>query len=93
MKVTPGILQEEFIGLEAKVVESRNPSYKGLLGKVINETRNILVLLHNNEEKAIVKELSTFHFKLPDGTIVKVEGKVIVGRPEDRVKRRIRRRW
>lgn len=93
MKVTPEILQEEFIGLEAKVLESDNPSYVGISGTVIDETRNTLVLLHSNGRKVILKELSVFHFRLPDGTIVKIDGKAIVGRPEDRVKRRIRRRW
>jgi len=93
VKVTPEILQEEFIGLEAKVLESDNPSYVGISGTVIDETRNTLVLLHSNGRKVILKELSVFHFRLPDGTIVKIDGKAIVGRPEDRVKRRIRRRW
>ncbi len=93
MKVTPEILQEEFIGLEAKILESENPSYVGISGTVIDETRNTLVLLHSNGRKVILKELSVFHFRLSDGTIVKIDGKAIVGRPEDRVKRRIRRRW
>jgi len=93
VKVTPEILQEEFIGLEAKILESENPSYVGISGTVIDETRNTLVLLHSNGRKVILKELSVFHFRLPDGTIVKIDGKAIVGRPEDRVKRRIRRRW
>jgi len=93
VKVTPEILQEEFIGLEAKILESENPSYVGISGTVIDETRNTLVLLHSNGRKVILKELSVFHFRLSDGTIVKIDGKAIVGRPEDRVKRRIRRRW
>lgn len=93
MKVTPEILQEEFIGLEAKILESENPSCVGISGTVIDETRNTLVLLHSNGRKVILKELSVFHFRLSDGTIVKIDGKAIVGRPEDRVKRRIRRRW
>ncbi len=93
MKVTPEILQDEFIGLETRVVESSNPSYVGKRGRVIDETRNTLVLLHNNKQKVIVKETSVFHFKLPDRTVVRIDGKAIIGRPEDRVKRRIRRRW
>lgn len=93
MKVTPEILQEEFIGLKAKVVQSRNPSYVGVSGRVIDETRNVLVLLHNNRKRVLVKETSVFHFRLPDGTVVEIDGKAMIGRPEDRVKRKIRRRW
>jgi len=93
MNVTPAILQHEFIGLKAKVVESMNPYYRGVMGRVIDETRNTFTILHKGERKVIVKEVAVFHFTLPDGTVIKVDGKVMVGRPEDRVKRRIRRRW
>ena len=93
MNVTPAILQHEFIGLKAEVVESMNPYYRGVMGRVIDETRNTFTILHKGERKVIVKEVAVFHFTLPDGTVIKVDGKVMVGRPEDRVKRRIRRRW
>jgi ribonuclease P protein subunit POP4 len=94
MKVTPTILRHEFIGLEAKVVKSSHSGYVGLVGKIIDETRNTLVLLGKDRKRRIIpKEVAVFHFKLRDGTIVEVDGKVIVGRPEDRLKRRIRRLW
>ena len=92
MKITPTTLQHEFIGLNAEVVESLNPSYVGIKGKVLNETRNTLVILHNKKTK-IIKNVAVFHFTMPDGTIVEINGKVIVGRPENRIKKRIKRRW
>ncbi|HIE15036.1 TPA: ribonuclease P protein subunit [Candidatus Bathyarchaeota archaeon] len=93
MKVTPAILKQEFIGLAAKVVRSRNSFYEGINGKVIDETKNTLTILHRGKKKVIVKEISLFHFTLPDGTVIEVDGKSIVGRPEDRLKKRIRRLW
>ena len=93
MKITPTPLQHEFIGLNAEVVESLNPSYVGIKGKVLNETRNTLVILHNNKKTMIIKNVAVFHFTMSDGTIVEVDGKVIVGRPENRIKKQIRRRW
>ena len=93
MKITPAILQHEFIGLDAEVVRSSNPSYVGIAGKVVDETRNTIVIRHGGRRKVVVKEVSVFHFTLPDGTILEIEGKAIVGRPEDRVKRRVRRLW
>jgi len=93
MRVTPAFVQNEFIGLNAKVVKSANPSYVGISGRVINETRNTLVIRHENEDKVVVKNAAIFHFTMPDSTVVEVDGNLIIGRPEDRVKKRLRRRW
>lgn len=93
MKVTPRIVQQEFIGLNTEVVRSSNPTYVGISGRVIDETRNVLVIMHQNKQKAIVKNTAVFHFTMPDGTVVEINGKVIVGRPEDRIKKRFRRLW
>jgi len=93
MKVTPAIIRHEFIGLNVEVVRSPNPNYKGIKGKVINETRNTLVVLHKNQNKTIIKEAAVFHFTMPDGTIVEIDGKTIIGRPENRVKKQVTRRW
>ncbi len=93
MIVTAAILQREFLGLNVKVVRSTHPSYVGTKGKVVDETRNTLVIRHKNEDKVILKNTAVFQFTLPDNTIVEIEGNVLVGRPEDRVKKRNRRRW
>jgi len=93
MKVTPAFVQGELIGLKAKVVKSTNPCCVGITGRVIDETRNTLVIRRENEDKVVVKNVSVFHFTTQDGTVVEVNGKIITGRPEDRVKKRERRRW
>ncbi|MCD6465537.1 ribonuclease P protein subunit [Candidatus Bathyarchaeota archaeon] len=87
------ILQDEFIGLNVKVVKCTNPSCIGLSGKIIDETRNTFRILCKGEEKVLIKENCIFHFTLPDKTVVEIDGKVLIGRPEDRVKKVIRRRW
>ncbi len=93
MKTAVTFVQDEFIGLNAKVVKSSNPSYVGISGKVVDETRKTLVIRQRHEDKVIVKEAAVFQFTLPDGTVIEVEGKVILGRPEDRMKKRLKRRW
>jgi ribonuclease P protein subunit POP4 len=93
MKVTPDIIRCEFIGTEAEVSKSRDPKYVGILGKVVDETRNTFTILHERKKKIIVKDSAVFHFKFSDGTIVEINGKLLVGRPEDRLKRHIRRLW
>ena len=93
MNVTPSIVQHEFIGLETKVVKSSNPHVVGIAGKVVDETRNTLTILQDGERKVVVKDTAVFEFVMPDGTVVEIDGKVIMGRPEDRIKKRPRRLW
>ena len=93
MKVTPAIIQHEFIGTEAEVAKSKDPNYIGLSGKIIDETRNTFIMLHEGKRRKIVKEVAVFHFRLPDGTVVEIYGKLLVGRPEDRLKKHIKRLW
>ncbi|MBS7624219.1 ribonuclease P protein subunit [Candidatus Bathyarchaeota archaeon] len=94
MKNISHILQDEFIGLDVKVVKSTNPSCVNLRGRVIDETKNTFrIICKDGEEKVLIKENCVFHFTLLDKTIIEVDGKVLIGRPEDRVKKMIRRRW
>jgi ribonuclease P protein subunit POP4 len=93
MKVTASIVQHEFISLDAKVVRSSNPQAVGIAGRVVDETRNTLTILHNGKRSVVIKDVSVFEFVMPDGTIVEIDGKVILGRPEDRIKKRPRRLW
>lgn len=93
MKVTPAIIQHEFVGTEAKVAKSKHPSYIGISGKIVDETRNTFTILHEGKRKKIVKDVAVFHFKLLNGTIVEIDGKLLVGRPEDRLKKHIKRLW
>jgi ribonuclease P protein subunit POP4 len=93
MKVTPELIRYEFMGTEAKVSKSKHSGYVGLSGKIIDETRNTFTLSHEGKRKTVLKDSSVFHFKFSDGTIVEIDGKILLGRPEDRLKKHIRRLW
>jgi ribonuclease P protein subunit POP4 len=93
MSITPSIVQHEFIGLETKVIKSSNSDVVGIRGRVVDETRNTFTLSHNGEKKVIIKDTAVFEFTMPDGTVVEIDGKVITGRPDDRIKKRPRRLW
>ena len=93
MKITPSIVQDEFIGLESKVVKSSNPGLVGITGKVVDETRNTFTILQNGVQKVVAKDTSVFSFGMTDGTVVEIDGKAVIGRPEDRIKKRPRRLW
>lgn len=93
MKVTPEIIRYEFIGTEGKVARSPHEGYVGLGGKVISETKNTFTFLKEGKEKSVTKESAVFNFKFDDGTVVEIDGKLLVGRPEDRLKKCIKRLW
>ena len=93
MKVTSSIVQHEFIGLETTVVKASNPDLLGLKGIVVDETRNTLAILRDNKRKVVVKDNAVFEFVMPDRTVVEIDGKLIVGRSEDRVRKHPRRLW
>ena len=86
------ILQHELIGLEAKVTLNSNPCNISIKGVVVNETRNTLSIKTSSSEKIIAKKEAIFIFNL-SGSLIKVEGAILIGRPEDRVKKISKRNW
>ena len=93
MKVTHEILQGEFIGLRVKVTKSANSSHVGISGTIVDETRNTFVIREEEKKRIVAKNQAVLEITLPDSAVVEIDGKYLVGRPEDRLKRRTRRLW
>jgi ribonuclease P protein subunit POP4 len=93
MPITPqNVVRHELIGLPVKIVRSTDPTLKGVKGKVVDETYGTLrIETKEGKEKTVAKKDCVFVFTLPDRTKVEVEGWVIVGRPEDRIKKKLPR--
>ncbi|UCH56750.1 MAG: ribonuclease P protein subunit [Candidatus Bathyarchaeota archaeon] len=86
------LLRHELVGLDVAVVRSTNRSNVSITGKIVDESRNTLKIEHEGRVKTIEKKSSVFRFRLPEME-VEVVGKALVGRPEDRVKNKAKRRW
>jgi ribonuclease P protein subunit POP4 len=93
MKVTPDIIRGEFVGTEGKIVKSPHAGYVGLHGEVVDETKNTFTIMNEGKAKRIIKDQAVFNFKYADGTIVEIDGKLLAGRPEDRLKKTVKRLW
>jgi ribonuclease P protein subunit POP4 len=93
VKVTPDVICHEFIGTEGKIAKSSHADYVGIKGEVIGETKNTFTIMHRGKAKSVIKNSAVFNFKLSDGTIVEIDGKLLVGRPEDRLKKTVKRLW
>ncbi|MDP1553090.1 MAG: ribonuclease P protein component 1 [Methanobacteriaceae archaeon] len=91
--ITPqNLFRHELIGLNVEIIESSHEGIIGIKGKVIDETRNtIRVELNDGNESIIAKNVAIFHFQTPKGEIVEIDGKILVSRPEDRIKKKFRK--
>jgi ribonuclease P protein subunit POP4 len=93
MKISPDIINGEFVGTEGRITESRHSGYVGISGKIVNESKNTFTIMHGGTVKIVVKETAIFRFKVSDGTVVEIDGKLLVGKPEDRLKKHVKRLW
>lgn len=80
------IPRQELIGLKVKVVDASNQDLIGLQGIIVNETKNTLVIEHEKKAKTVLKKQVTLQVKM-DEHLVRIDGKMLLGRSEDRVKK------
>jgi ribonuclease P protein subunit POP4 len=94
MMITPyNVLRHELVGLKAKVIEAAHPGYIGIAGEVVDETKNTLALEVEGVKKKVPKDGAVFELTLPDKTRVRVDGKLLAERSEERVKKKIKIRF
>ena len=79
------VLRHELIGLDVLVSGATNPGQRGLSGRIIDETRNLLVIETKNGIKRIAKMYSKFQVSLPSRELVEIDGSVLVLAPEKRI--------
>mgnify|MGYP001593931572 FL=1 len=81
------ILKCELIGLAVEVVSAKNPSLNVIRGKVVDETKYTLVIETVRGVKRLIKSQVTLKMNM-EGKTVEVEGSALVGRSEERIKKR-----
>ena len=86
MRNANNILRHELIGLECRVSGSKNKSQIGIEGKIVDETLKSVVIGGKN----VQKKDTTFMVKL-GGKNVHIDGNFIIARPEDRIKKKIKK--
>ena len=86
MRTAENILRHELIGLECVVEKADNKSTIGIGGRIVDETLKTVVI----GGKKVPKKGSVFAVKLA-GKKVHIDGNFIIARPEDRIKRKIKK--
>nr|WP_317896494.1 ribonuclease P protein subunit [Pyrofollis japonicus] len=75
-------------GLPIIVISHPDPTLRGLQGRIVRETRNILVVeTPSGELKKVLKLNALFLLQLPSGEWVLVRGEKIRGTQPDRLRR------
>ncbi|MHA2245375.1 MAG: ribonuclease P protein subunit [Candidatus Hodarchaeales archaeon] len=82
------ILKIRLIGQECEI----NYAGKIFSGCIRNETRNILEIMTNEGLKTIPKDQSTLRIRI-NNQLYEINGTKMRGRHEDRIKRRMKRKW
>ena len=79
-------MKGELIGLEVEVIASSHPGYLSLVGRVVDETKNTLVIEREGRCRRIPKPGNKFLFTC-EGNSYHIRGEEIQHRPEDRIKK------
>ncbi len=91
-KALDNVLRGELIGLRAHILESRDPTHVSLCGEIIGESKETILLQHTDGVVRLPKAVCVFEITTPDSSRVSIEGTLLRGRPEERLKK-MTRRW
>lgn len=86
MRNSKNLIYHELIGLDVIIADHVDRSLVGRRGKVVDEYMNVLIVDDGIKKIKVPKLGGRFIFKLPKEDVV-VRGELIIGRPEDRIKR------
>jgi len=89
MRTPKNIIRHELIGLNAEVVEAKNKDIVGIKGRIIDETQKTFTLETKKGIKKIQKGIAKFKLSFDKFEVI-VDGKSLFGRPEDRIKKKIK---
>lgn len=80
------VVRYELIGLNTKVVDAKNKDLVGIKGKIVDETKNMLVIEEKGKMKKVIKSQAVLDLNVKD-KVIRVDGRLLVGRPEERIKK------
>ena len=77
---------DEFIGLQVKIKECKDPSWIGKTGLIIDETKNMFTVMNKTRKIKVSKKKIKLQLTLPNQHKVTLDGQKLMKRPEDRIK-------
>ncbi|MHA1200063.1 MAG: ribonuclease P protein component 1 [Candidatus Heimdallarchaeaceae archaeon] len=83
-------LTKSLIGLKVHVHESSSKDWEGIKGIIIDETYNLLIIKKADKVISIPKSNQVFELEIDDGSKILVEGHLLEGNPEHRIKKKMK---
>ena len=80
------LVRHELIGLSIKILDAANQRLVGLQGKVIDETKNMIIIKSNEYQKKIIKGQVKMEIKIGNEKVM-IDGKYLVGKPHERIRK------
>ena len=85
------VIRHELIGLDVLVSGASNPLHRGICGRIIDETKNLVVIMTLTGVKRIPKMHTRFQLHF-GSRIVEIDGSVMALAPEKRINLHERKR-
>ena len=82
---TKEIARRELIGINVEITDSKNKANIGVKGRIVDETKNTLVIEEKGAKKRVFKNNIVLKLKF-DKKTVEVKGELFSGRPKERIK-------
>ena len=90
MDAATRLLKSELIGRQ--VLMTRIKDNHAIKARIIDETKNTVVVHADNNKKRLIKALYAFTFE-EGGRAVRMAGSLFQKRPEERIKSKLMKRW
>ncbi|TFG16879.1 MAG: ribonuclease P protein subunit [Promethearchaeota archaeon] len=88
------LIYHDLIGFEVFLKRKSKSKESKFLRKgiIIDETKNLVIIQNENQNKKYIKKDYTFRFKL-NNDLLEVDGSKIVGKPENRLRSLKKKKW
>ncbi len=73
------------IGKSIRIIESTDKTLAGISGRIIDETKNTLILIRGESKMIIPKSIASFELLDERGLIVCIAGSELLGTPQERL--------
>jgi len=83
----PKLIMDELIGLNVTIKKSTQRGLINVKGRIIDETQRTFTIETQTKEIKVPKEHCTFEFETPEKQHTTLEGKALMARPEERIKK------